>query len=226
MTDLRCGTRFNKLKQNHHPEVINVRLSVTTRHQHHWHGVTLSIFQIFLIICWKLQTWLDHFWNYKYSIWTLAKSWGVNFWKFWILKFIDFWSVSHLTSTSSLYKLWVHYGEDNLGHREGRPLWPFIFYKTWRTNGTFSGPRNDGSCNIVHSKLTKIRSKNDIQIYLVKLGYPLIVQVLDNYSVDLIDSFDGWSRMIIPYWWPIRVDYTYERDMTKYKPFKMFTVNI
>ena len=93
------------------------------------------------------------------------------------------------------------------------------FYKTWRTNGTFSGPRTIGSCNIVHSKLIKTRYKNDIQIYLVKLGYPLIVKVLDNYSVDLIDSFDGWSRMIIPYWWPIRVDYTYERDMTKYKPF-------
>ena len=37
----------------------------------------------------------------------------------------------------------------------------------------------------------KIRSKNDIQIHLVKPGYQLIVKVLDNYSVDLIDSFDG-----------------------------------
>ena len=41
--------------------------------------------------------------------------------------------------------------------------------------GNFTG-------QIVHSKLTKTRSKNDIQIYLFKLGYPL---------VDLIDSFDS-----------------------------------
>ena len=131
---------------------------------------------------------------------------------FWILNFIDFWSVSHLTFTTSLYKLWVHYGEDNLGHREGRPLWPFISVQTWRTNGALGG-------NIVQTKLIKTRSKNDIQIYLVKLAYPLIVQVLDGYSVCLIDSLNRLSRMIRPYWWPIRVDYTHGRDIAKYKPF-------
>ena len=48
-----------------------------------------------------------------------AKDFFPKFHFFLILNFIDFWSVSHLTFTTSLYKLRVHYGEDNLGHREG-----------------------------------------------------------------------------------------------------------